>query len=275
MFAWHIWLCILLHRVFIKHIFGEKQINIDFEKHISIFRTNVNSSYTFFRTNNSVMPSGAKNRKVSKEKKRKNLAVFAKTRDWNFFFSAKLSSSNAKTVVLTRAPENVDENHDMSFEAPFALKTGWPYWHVIFPVFLFVISGFCLLFGWMLFLAESLSSLWKYFFLVRIHFSVYIINSLIAAKSTCIWASYLFDCKPQLIKFFFHDFIRLTIKGGLHFLFFLFIERYRHRRTRQGSGGVCRSLTAWNFSGQVQVAQILNGEKMFNTQCIFDWRWSV
>ena len=36
-------------------------------------------------------------------------------------------------------------------------------WHVLSPVFLFVISSFCLLFGWMLFLAESLSSLWNFF----------------------------------------------------------------------------------------------------------------
>ena len=39
---------------------------------------------------------------------------------------------------------------------------------------MFVISGFCLLFGWMLFLAESLSSLWKYSFLVRTHCNVYV-----------------------------------------------------------------------------------------------------
>jgi len=46
-------------------------------------------------------------------------------------------------------------------------QTGWPYWHVIFVVLSFVISGFCLLLGWMLFLAESFSSLWKCFFSVR------------------------------------------------------------------------------------------------------------
>jgi len=38
-----------------------------------------------------------------------------------FFFSSKLLSSNVKTVALTRAPENVGENHDISFEAPFTL----------------------------------------------------------------------------------------------------------------------------------------------------------
>jgi len=87
----------LLHRVFIKHIFGEKQINLDFEKHISIFRTNVNSPYTFFRTNNSVMPSGAKNRKISKGKKRKNLTVFAKTpRLKRFFFQQSFQSAALK-----------------------------------------------------------------------------------------------------------------------------------------------------------------------------------
>jgi len=49
----------------------------------------------------SVMPSGAKNRKVSKEKKRKNLTVLAKTlRLKRFFFQQSF----------------------ISFEAPFALR---------------------------------------------------------------------------------------------------------------------------------------------------------
>jgi len=42
----------------------------------------------------------------------------------------------------------------------------------------------------------------------------------------CSWAPYLFDYKPRFIKFFFHHFMRLTVKGGLHFLLFYFIERY-------------------------------------------------
>ena len=177
-------------------------------------------------------------------------------------------------------------------------------------MFLFVIFGFCLLFGWILFLAGSLSSpgvpilrhmyLWRYICLtqgihllysrnkltlrhkiestkvllkfqwifvillrlfairnfrdtsspaellkgymvrerlgtaallriyfswVRTHCSVYIINSLLAANSMCSWVSYLFDCKPRLMKIFYH-FMRLTIKGGLHFSFLYFIERY-------------------------------------------------
>jgi len=70
----------------------------------------------------SIMPSGAKYDKV-REKKRKNLAVLAKTpRLKRFFFSAKLLSSNVETVALTRPPENVVENHDTSFEAPFTLR---------------------------------------------------------------------------------------------------------------------------------------------------------
>jgi len=69
----------------------------------------------------SVMPSGAKYGKVSK--KRKNLAMLSKTpRLKCFCFSAKLLSSNVKTVALTRAPENVVENHDISFEARFTLR---------------------------------------------------------------------------------------------------------------------------------------------------------
>jgi len=55
------------------------------------------------------MPSGAKMRKVCKEAKRKNLAVLVKTSRLNRFFSAKLSSSNVKAVVLTRTPENVGQ----------------------------------------------------------------------------------------------------------------------------------------------------------------------
>jgi len=68
----------------------------------------------------SVMPSAAENGKVFKEKKRKNLAVLAKTARLKHFIPAKLIlSSNVKTAALTRALENVGENHDISFDAPF------------------------------------------------------------------------------------------------------------------------------------------------------------
>jgi len=62
----------------------------------------------------SVTPSASKKRKVSK-KKHKDLAVLAETRRLKRFFPARLLSSNVKTVALTRAPENVGENHDISF----------------------------------------------------------------------------------------------------------------------------------------------------------------
>jgi len=68
------------------------------------------------------MPSGAKNGQVSKDKRRKNLAMLAQFRDWNLFFSATFLSSNVKTVALTRAPKNVGETYDISFEAPFTLR---------------------------------------------------------------------------------------------------------------------------------------------------------
>jgi len=61
------------------------------------------------------MPSAAKNSKVSKEKKRKNLAVLAKTPRLKRFFPAKRLSSNVKTVALTRAPENVGENQARNY----------------------------------------------------------------------------------------------------------------------------------------------------------------
>ena len=89
----------------------------------------------------SVMPSGAKNGKVSKEKKRKNLAVLAKTPRLKRFFPAKLLSSNVETVaLLTRAPENVGQNQDKSFEAPFTLGLAG-------HIDMLFISVFCLLFG--------------------------------------------------------------------------------------------------------------------------------
>ena len=66
------------------------------------------------------MLSGAKNGKVFK--KRKNLAVLAKTPRFKLFFQQSFSCSNVKTVALTRTPENVGENHDKSFEAPFTLR---------------------------------------------------------------------------------------------------------------------------------------------------------
>jgi len=34
----------------------------------------------------------------------------------------KALSSNVKTMALNRAPKNVGENHDVSFEAPFTLN---------------------------------------------------------------------------------------------------------------------------------------------------------
>jgi len=60
--------------------------------------------------------------KVCKDPKSKNLAVLAKTSRLNRFFSAKLSSSNVEAVVLTRAPENVGGNHDISFDSLFTLR---------------------------------------------------------------------------------------------------------------------------------------------------------
>jgi len=68
------------------------------------------------------MPSTTKNGEVSKEKKRKNLAVLANTPRLKSFFPAKLLNSNVKTVALTRAPENAGETQDICFEAPFTLR---------------------------------------------------------------------------------------------------------------------------------------------------------
>jgi len=53
-------------------------------------------------------------------------------------FLAKLSSSNVKTVALTRVPENEGENQNISLETTFTLSLAG-HWHVLFPVFLFVI----------------------------------------------------------------------------------------------------------------------------------------
>ena len=186
------------------------------------------------------------------EKKRKNLAVLAETpRLKRFFFSAKLLSSNVKTVALTRAPENCRWKSRHKFRSTFYTQPGWPYWHVDFPVFLFVISGSWFLFGWMWFLAVSLSSLWKYFFLAR-YTSAYIISSLLAANCMCSWAPCLLDCKPRPIKSF-HGFMRLAMNGGLHCLFFYFIERHRWR-----------SVFSWlRFLDQI----LLSHSILFNITC--------
>jgi len=50
------------------------------------------------------------------------MAVLAKTPGFKRIFPASPSSSYVKTVALTRAPENVGENHDISFEATFTLR---------------------------------------------------------------------------------------------------------------------------------------------------------
>ena len=63
-------------------------------------------------------------------------------------------------------------------------QTCWPYSHVNFLLLSFVISRFCLLFGWMLFLARSLSSLWEYFFLVR-YTVVFIWYALFSQPTLC------------------------------------------------------------------------------------------
>jgi len=48
--------------------------------------------------------------------------VLAETPRLKRFFPAKLLSSNVQTERLSRAPENVAETHDISFEVPFTLR---------------------------------------------------------------------------------------------------------------------------------------------------------
>jgi len=50
------------------------------------------------------------------------MPLLLKPRDCIVFFPANLSSSNVKAVVLTRAPETVGGNHDLSFKALFTLS---------------------------------------------------------------------------------------------------------------------------------------------------------
>jgi len=77
-----------------------------------------------------------------------------------------LSNSNVKPPLLTtfwrwfcnQSTWNCRWKSRHELRNTFHTQRGWPYWYVMFPVFLFVISGFRLLFGWMLFLSESLSS---------------------------------------------------------------------------------------------------------------------
>jgi len=106
----------------------------------------------------SATPSAAKNGKVSKEKKRKNLAVLAKTPRLKRFFSSNAFKQRCQNSGVNQSIWKCRWKSRHTFWSIFHTQTDWPYWHVIFPVFLFVVSGFCLLFGWILFLAESLSS---------------------------------------------------------------------------------------------------------------------
>ena len=122
--------------------------------------------------------------------------------------------------LVSQAGYGPCENHDISFEAPFTFRLAG-YIDMLFFRCFFVIFGFCLLFGWMLCFAGSLSGLWKYFFYI---ISVYIINSLLAAKGMYSWVPYLFDCKPRLIRCF-HRFMRRSIKHGLRFLFFFTLSK--------------------------------------------------
>jgi len=61
-------------------------------------------------------------------------------------FPERFSSSNFKAVALTRAPENEGENQEISLETTFTISLADHINNVIFAVFLFVNSGFCLLF---------------------------------------------------------------------------------------------------------------------------------
>jgi len=56
----------------------------------------------------------------------------------------------------------------------------------------------------------------------NLYSSVYIINSLLEADYTCSW---VLSAKPRLVKSFFHDFMRLRIKGGLHFFICLLYRK--------------------------------------------------
>ena len=52
----------------------------------------------------------------------------------------------------------------------------------------------------MLFLAESLSSLWEHFFSVR--YTVVFLSYTLFSQLTARAAEHLFDCKPQIVKYF-------------------------------------------------------------------------
>jgi len=122
--------------------------------------------------------------KVSQEKKRKNLAMLAETPRLNrCFFSARLSSSNIKTVALTRALENAGENHATRFKAPFTLSLAGHIDMLFIWCFCLqsLVSAYCS--GECCFLPSH--SLACGNTLVRIHCSDYIMNSLLAANYMC------------------------------------------------------------------------------------------
>jgi len=118
----------------------------------------------------SVMPSGAKKRKVSKEEMRKNLAVLTKTPRLNhLFFSKTFKQQRQTSVGLTRAPENVGENHDISFEVPFTLSLAGHIDMLFFwCFFVFLVSAYCS--GECCFLPSVSLSPVKYFFIFSLFY---------------------------------------------------------------------------------------------------------
>jgi len=66
----------------------------------------------------------------------------------------------------------------------------------------------------MLFLAQSLPSPWKLYFLVRIHCSVYTINFLLAANFMCSCEHRIYSTVSSRLQSFFHHFMRPVTSLG-------------------------------------------------------------
>jgi len=94
----------------------------------------------------SVMPSGAKNGKVSQEKKRKNMAVIATVKhcDWNVFFFSKAFKQRQNSGV-NRSTWKCRWRSRHKFRSTFHTQPGWPYWHTIFRWFRLqsLVSAYC------------------------------------------------------------------------------------------------------------------------------------
>ena len=73
-------------------------------------------------------------------------------------------------------------------------------------------------------------------------------------------------CKPRLIKFLFHYFMRLIIKGGVYFFFLYLMGRYRKRSVFPWLRFVDQTLFLHSVLFSITCTSVTGGNMMMNIQ---------